>query len=66
MLVSNSGLTAFVKHQVNWLNRFCILHSGKEYKKQRPHDHLHFCPLPQQKPSDAPSLFIENICLQDI
>jgi hypothetical protein len=30
VLVSNLGLTVFVKHQVNWLNRFCSLPSGGE------------------------------------
>jgi hypothetical protein len=29
VLVSNLGITAFVKHQVNWLNRFHSLPSGK-------------------------------------
>jgi hypothetical protein len=33
VLVSNLGLTVFVKHQVTWLNRFCSLPSGKEKKK---------------------------------
>jgi hypothetical protein len=33
VLVSNLGLTVFVKHQVNWLNRFHSLPSGKEKKK---------------------------------
>jgi hypothetical protein len=35
----------------------------KKVKRQRPQDLLCFCLLPQQKPSDVPSLFIENICL---
>jgi hypothetical protein len=34
VLVSNLGLTVFVKHQVNWLNRFHSLPSGKEKKQQ--------------------------------
>jgi hypothetical protein len=34
VLVSNLGLTAFVKHQGNWLNRFHRLPSGKEKKKK--------------------------------
>jgi hypothetical protein len=34
VLVSNFGLTVFVKHQVNWLNRLLSLPSGKEKKKQ--------------------------------
>jgi hypothetical protein len=29
VIVSNLGLTVFVKHQVNWLNRFCSLQKGK-------------------------------------
>jgi hypothetical protein len=33
VLVSNLGLTGFVKHEVNWLNRFHSLPSGKEKKK---------------------------------
>jgi hypothetical protein len=32
VIVSNLGLTIFVKYQVNWLNRFCSLPSGKEKK----------------------------------
>jgi hypothetical protein len=35
VLVSNLGLTVFVKHQVNWLNRFHSLPSGKEKKKTK-------------------------------
>jgi hypothetical protein len=35
MLVSNLGLTVFVKHQVNELNKFCSLPSGKERKKKQ-------------------------------
>jgi hypothetical protein len=34
VLVSNLGLTVFVKHQVNWLNRFHSLPSGREKKKK--------------------------------
>jgi hypothetical protein len=34
VLISNLGLTVFVKHQVNWINRFHSLPSGKEKKKQ--------------------------------
>jgi hypothetical protein len=34
VLHSNLGLTVFVKHQVNWLNRFRSLPSGKGKKKQ--------------------------------
>jgi hypothetical protein len=65
VLVSNLGLTVFVKHQVNWLNRFLSLPSGKEKKKivkrQKPQVSV-FCPLPEQKPPDALSLslFIES------
>jgi hypothetical protein len=33
VIVSNLGLTVFVKHQVNWLNRFHSLPSGKGKKK---------------------------------
>jgi hypothetical protein len=36
VLVSNLGLTVFIKHQINWLNRFCSLPSGKEKKKKKP------------------------------
>jgi hypothetical protein len=39
VLVSNLGLTVFVKHQINWLNRFHSLPSGKEkkiVKRQKP------------------------------
>jgi hypothetical protein len=39
VLVSNLGLTVFVKHQINWLNRFSSLSSGKEkktVKRQKP------------------------------
>jgi hypothetical protein len=35
VLVSNLGLTVFVKHQVNWLNSFCSLPSGKLKKKEK-------------------------------
>jgi hypothetical protein len=65
--VSNLCLTVFVKHQVNWLNRFQSLPSEKERKKkkktvnwQRPPGLLCFCPLMEQKPSDALSLFIKR------
>jgi hypothetical protein len=34
VIVSNLGLTVFVKHQINWLNMFRSLPSGKEKKKQ--------------------------------
>jgi hypothetical protein len=33
VIVSNLGLTVYVKHQVNWLNRFHSLPSGKEKKR---------------------------------
>jgi hypothetical protein len=39
VLVSNLGLTVFVKHQINWLNRFLSLPSGKgkkTVKRQKP------------------------------
>jgi hypothetical protein len=52
VLLSNLGLTAFVKRQVKWLNRFRSLPSGKEkqktkktVKRQRPQGLLHFLPL---------------------
>jgi hypothetical protein len=35
VLISNLNLTVFVKHQINWLNRFCNLPSGKEKKKNQ-------------------------------
>jgi hypothetical protein len=35
VLVSNLGLTVFVKHQVSWFNRFHSLPSGKEKKKKK-------------------------------
>jgi hypothetical protein len=35
VLVSNLGLTVFVKHQINWLNRFRSLPSGKEKEKKQ-------------------------------
>jgi hypothetical protein len=34
VLVSNLGLTVFVKHQVIWLNRFQSLPTGKRKKKK--------------------------------
>jgi hypothetical protein len=43
--------------------------SGKRkiVKRQKPQGLLCFCPLPQQKPSDALSLFIKSIyASQDI
>jgi hypothetical protein len=65
VLVFNLGLTVFVKHQVNWLNRFCSLPSGKEKKqlKAKTSGLLRFCPLLEQKPPDALSLslFIESM-----
>jgi hypothetical protein len=67
VLVSNLGLTAFVKHQVSWLNRVYSLPSRKEKKKtvkrQRPHCLLLFCPLLQQKPSETLSFHEKHICL---
>jgi hypothetical protein len=44
VLISNLGLTVFVKHQVNWLSRFCSLSSGKEKKKKKKK------PVKRQKP----------------
>jgi hypothetical protein len=67
MLISNLCLTAFAKHLVKLVKQ--VLHSAlrkqtkRPVKRQRPHSLLHFCLLPQQKSSEAPSLFIENICL---
>jgi hypothetical protein len=66
VLVSNLGLTVFVKHPVNWLNKFAACPQGKKkktVKKQRPQGLLHFCPLPQQKPSDTLSSYKKYICL---
>jgi hypothetical protein len=67
VLVSNLGLTVFVKHQVNWLNRFHSLPSGKDKKtvKRQKTSGLCFCPLPEQKPPDALSLSShrKHICL---
>jgi hypothetical protein len=45
-MVSNLGLTVFVKHQVNWLNRFCSLPSCKEKKKQLKGKNLRSLVLP--------------------
>jgi hypothetical protein len=42
VLVCNLGLTVFVKIQVNWLNRFHSLPSGKEKKKAKTSGLLHF------------------------
>jgi hypothetical protein len=47
VIVSNLGLTVFVKHQIHWLNRFHSLPSGKEKKKQlkgKNHRSLFFAP----------------------
>jgi hypothetical protein len=71
VLVSNLGLTVFVKHQVNWLNRFCSCPQGKKkktVKRQKPQVSV-FCPFPEQKPPDALSLSLslsfhrKHICL---
>jgi hypothetical protein len=53
VLVSNLGLTVFVKHQINWLNRFLSLPSGKEKKKQLKGKNLRspFLPLTRAKAS---------------
>jgi hypothetical protein len=45
VLVSSLGLTIFVKHQVNWLNRFRSLPSGKEKKKQLKGKNLRYSPF---------------------
>jgi hypothetical protein len=68
VLLSNLGLTAFVKHQVNWLNRFCSLPSGGKKKKAKPQVSV-FCPLPEQKPPNSLSFSVslsfhrKHICL---
>jgi hypothetical protein len=68
VLVSNLGLTAFVKHLVKPVKQ--VLQSAlrkqtnkKQLKGRDLSGLVHFCPLAQEKPSDAPCLFIENICL---
>jgi hypothetical protein len=70
VLVSNLGLTVFVKHQVNWLNRFHSLPSGKEKKKQLKGKNLRslFLPLTRTKASRCTySLFMKSIyASQDI
>jgi hypothetical protein len=68
VLVSNLGLTVFVKHQINWLNRFRTLPSGKGKKKKLKGKNLRspfFGLLPEQKPPDALSLSFhrKHICL---
>jgi hypothetical protein len=66
VLVSNLGLTVFVKNQGNWLNRFCSLPSGGKKKEQLKDLRFpSFCPLPEQKPPDALSLSFhkKHICL---
>jgi hypothetical protein len=69
MLVSNLGLTVFAKHLVKLVKQVLqpALREKKKKKKQLKGKDLTifscFCPLPEQKPSDSPSLFIENICL---
>jgi hypothetical protein len=68
VLVSNLGLTVFVKHQVNWLNRFHSLPSGKEKKKQLKGKNLRsssFLPLTEQKPPNALALSFhkKHVCL---
>jgi hypothetical protein len=71
VLLSNLGLTAFVKHQVNWLNRFCSLPSGGKKKRQN-HRSLFFAPYQNKSLqilslSLSLSLFIESIyASQDI
>jgi hypothetical protein len=70
VIISNLGLTVFVKHQINWLYRFRILPSGKEKKKvkrQKPQVSI-FAPY-QSKILQmlAGSPFIESIyASQDI
>jgi hypothetical protein len=56
------GLTVFVKHQVNWLNRFHSLPSGKRKKKQlKGRDLTVFAPYCSKCLQMHPLLFIENI-----
>jgi hypothetical protein len=64
VLVSNLGLTAFVKHLLKLVKQVlqpALRESKKTVKRQRPHGLFHFCLLPQQKPWDALSLFIKSI-----
>jgi hypothetical protein len=63
VLVSNLDLIAFVRHLVKLVKQVLqsALRGGK--LRQRPHGLLYFFPLTTAKPSDAPSPFIENICL---
>jgi hypothetical protein len=63
-LLSSGSFAVFVNHHFNWLNRFCTLPSGKEKKKQLKGKNLRslfFYPLPEQKPPDTLSPFIESI-----
>jgi hypothetical protein len=70
VIISNLGLTVFVKHQINWLNRFRSLPSGKEKKKQLKGKSLRspFLPLTGAKASRCSlSPFIESMyASQDI
>jgi hypothetical protein len=70
VVVSNLGLTIFDKHQVNWLNRFCSLPSGKEKKKQlkgkKTSGPLCFLPLTRAKASRCSlslSFHKKHVCL---
>jgi hypothetical protein len=67
VLVSNLGLTVFVKHQINWLNRFRSLPSGgkkkKTVKRQKPQVSV-FLPLTRAKASRCSlSFHRKHICL---
>jgi hypothetical protein len=63
VLLSNLGLTVFVKYLVKWV---CLREKNSKRGKDL-NGLLHFCPLLQQTnkqtkmPSDAPFVFIENI-----
>jgi hypothetical protein len=64
VLVFNLGLTVFVKHLVKLVKQVpqpALRKKKKIVKRQRSHGLLRFCPLLQQKPSDALSLFIKSI-----
>jgi hypothetical protein len=68
VLVSNLGLTVFVKHQINWLNRFHSLPSGKEKKTvKRPKPQVSLFAPYQSKSLQMLSLSLsfhrKHICL---
>jgi hypothetical protein len=73
VLLSNLGLTVFVRHLVNLVKQVPIVFSPQGRRELSDRDLsglLHFCalPPPQQKtiPSDIPSLFIESYVSYDI